>query len=142
AALHTLLTAAETQKEINALYPIRDFLQHRDFLKGLVLHDASSREYKNLFELSDEVAESLVVASIASNCIVHLHKPCLDPLLFITWAQKVLTELVNGVLSSIDWDSVYATLPVDIQDKIHASNESFQRGVGQFLGWPEEPLYF
>lgn len=142
AALHTLLTTAGTQREINALYPIRDSLQHRDFLKGLVLHDASPREYKNLFELSDEAAESLVVASIASNCIVRLHKPCLDPLLFITWARKVLAALVNGVLSSIDWDSVYTTLSLDIQDKIHASNESFQRGVSQFLGWPEEPLYF
>jgi len=56
--------------------------------------------------------------------------------------QEVTITLVNRVLSSIDWNSVCMTLPKDIQDKIRASNESYEQGFGQLLGWPEEPLYF
>lgn len=141
AALYEFLTALDTQRDINAFYPIRDSLQHREWLKGIQFSDGSE-DNKNIFELSNEAAESLRMASGASTCIVNLHKPCLDPLLFITWAQKVLIGLVNGVLSSIDWDSVCKTLLVDIQSKIHESNQGFERGVGYLLGWPTEPLYF
>jgi len=139
--LYTFLTAVDTQRDINAFYPIRDSLQHRELLRG-IQYGGSFREGKNLFELSDEAAKSLGTVPDASVCIVRLHKPCLDPLPFIAWAQKVLIGLVNGVLSSIDWDSVCETLPADIQRKIHESHQSFEQGVGQFLGWPMEPSYF
>ena len=66
----------------------------------------------------------------------------MDPLLFIIWAQGVLVNIVNSVLSSIDWNSICEGLPEDIQNKIHESNRSFEQGVGHLLGWPDEPWYF
>ena len=142
AALYEFLTAPDTQRDINVFYPIRDSLQHRELLKG-ILYSKDSEMEKNVFELSRETAESLKMISDALTYIVSWDPLCLlDPLPFIKWAQKVTITLVNRVLSSIDWDSFCATLPIDIQDKIHASNESFKQGVGQFLGWPKEPLYF
>ena len=62
--------------------------------------------------------------------------------LFIIWAQQVLIKIVDGVLSSIDWDSITHTLPAEIQDKIRESHQRFEQGVGTFLRWPEEPWYF
>ena len=140
-ALYEFLTALDTQRNIHAFYPLRDSLQHRELPIGVQLHE-SSEIGKNVFELCSETAEEIKKTSDALTFVIR-GTPCfLDPLLFIKCAQEVTITLVNRVLSSIDWDSVCATLPVDIQDKIHVSNESFQRGVGQFLGWPEEPLYF
>jgi len=141
AKLSAFLAAEDIQCEINAFYPIRNCLQHRELLKGLQ-YQVSSEDPRNLFELSDEAAQSLARASIPPNCVVRVHKSCLAPLLFITWSQKVLIKLVNSVLSYINWDSVCNTLPIDIQDKICASDEKFKQGVGHFLKWSEEPLYF
>lgn len=139
ADLHRLLTAEETQREINAFYPIRDSLIHRELLKGV--HYGLFPGGKNLFELSDEAVESLGTVSGTSTYIVRLHKPCLDPL-FVTWAQKMLIRLVNDVLSSMSWNSMCETLPADVQSEISESNREFEQGVGRFLGWQAEPLYF
>jgi len=141
ADLHEFLNRGDIQTSINAFYPIRDSLQHREFPIGIQFVKFPE-DAKNLFELTDEAVDSLKMVQEASNCIVNLQKPCLNPLPFITWAQEFLIVLVNSILSYINWDSVCATLPVDIQDKIHAMKESFEQGVGQYLGWREEPLYF
>lgn len=142
AKLHNMLTAEDTQRDITAFYPIRDSLQHRELLRG-IQYSNSSVNRKNVFELSNEAAETLRKISGASTYIIRWNEPCLlDPLLFITWAQRVLIGLVNGVLSSIDWDSACETLPSDIKSKIRESNQRFEQGVGKFLRWPEEPCYF
>ena len=141
AALYEFLTALDTQRDINAFYPLRDSLQHRELPTGTQLHEMSEIG-KNVFALYSETAEEL--NKICDSFIFIIRgNPCfLDPLPFIKWAQEVTITLVNHVLSSIDWDSVSVTLPKDIQDKIHASNESYEQGFGQLLGWSEEPLYF
>lgn len=141
ADLHAFLTTVDTQRDIKAFYPLRDSLQHRELPTGTQLHEMSEIG-KNVFALYSETAEEL--NKICDSLIFIIRgNPCfLDPLPFIKWAQEVTIMLVNRVLSSIDWDSVCTTLPIDIQDKIHASNESYEQGFGQLLGWPEEPLYF
>lgn len=141
ATLHTFLTSADTQRDINAFYPIRDSLQHRELPIGVRLSEFSGDE-KNVFEINSETFEGLKKISDSLTFIIRGNPCFLDPLQFIKWAQEVTITLVNRVLSSIDWDSVCVTLPKDIQDKIHASNENYEQGFGQLLGWPEEPLYF
>jgi len=140
-ALYEFLTAPDTQRDIRVFYPLRHSLVHRELPIGVQLHDSSEME-KNVFELNSETFEGLKKISDSLTFIIRGNPCFLDPLSFIKWAQEVTITLVNRVLSFIDWDSFCATLPIDIQDKIHASSESFERGVGQFLGWPEEPLYF
>ncbi len=101
-----------------------------------------SGDNKNVFELSNETVEELRKLS-NSLTFISSGNPCfLYPLPFIKWAQGVLIGLVNGVLSSIDWDSVCKTLSVDIQDKIHANNDIYEQFLASDWGWPEEPLYF
>ncbi len=141
ATLHTFLTSADTQKDINAVYSLRDPFQHREWLKGMGLSEFPGDE-KNVFELSNETAEELKKIPDSLTFITGGNPCFLNPLPFIKWAQEVTIRLVNRVLSSIDWDSVCMTLPIDIQDKIHASIEIYEQGLGQLLGWPEEPLYF
>ncbi|MDP2720243.1 MAG: hypothetical protein Q8P44_10570 [Dehalococcoidia bacterium] len=141
ASLYEFLAEADTQKDIKTFYPLRDSLQHRELPIGVQLHQISESG-KNVFELSIETAVELKKKSDVLNFIIRGNPCFLDPLPFIKWAQEVTITLVNRVLLSINWDSVSVTLPEDIQDKIHASNESYEQGFGQLLGWPEEPLYF
>lgn len=140
-ALYEFLTAMDTQMDINAFYPLRDSLVHRELPIGVQLHEGSEPE-KNVFEINSETYERLKKKSDALTFISRGNPCFLDPFPFTKWAQGVTITLVNRVFSSIDWDSVCATLPADIQDKIHASNENYEQGFGQLLGWPEEPLYF
>lgn len=139
--LHAFLTARNTQRDIKIFYPLRDSLVHRELPTGVQLQQ-DSEIGKNIFELNNEILEELKKISDSLTFIIGGNLGFLDPLSFIKWAQEVTITLVNHVLSSIDWDSFFATLPIDIQDKIHASNENFKQGVGHFLGWPKEPLYF
>lgn len=139
--LHAFLTRVDIQREINAFYPLRDSIKHRELLRGFS-YDAPPKNMKNLFEISDEAANCLNILPCASSCVVHIHKPSIDPFLFIQWAQKTIIELVNNILPLFDWDTVYNTLPKDIQDKIVKSDESFKQGVGKFLKFKMEPLYF
>jgi len=139
--LYEFLTALDTQRDINAFYPLRDSLVHRELPIGVQLHKSSEME-KNVFELNSETFEELKKISDSLTFIISGNPCFLDPFPFMKWAQEVAITLVNRVLSSIDWNSVCMTLPIDIQDKIHASNESYEQGFGRLLGWPEEPLYF
>jgi hypothetical protein len=142
AALYEFLTASDIRRDINAFYPIRDSLQHRELLRG-ILYSKGSEIQKNVFELSRETAESLKMISDAPTYIVSWDPFCLlDPLPFIKWAQEVTITLVNHILSSIDWNSVCETLPEDIRSKIRESDQLFKQGVWKFWGWPEEPWYF
>ena len=139
--LHAFLTAMDIQRDIKIFYPLRDSLVHRELPTGVHLQQ-NSEIGKNMFELNNEILEELKKISDSLTFVIGGNLGFLDPLSFIKWAQEVTITLVNRVLSSIDWDSFCTTLPIDIQDKIHASNESFKHGVGQFLRWPKEPLYF
>ncbi|MBA7592517.1 hypothetical protein ES708_34704 [subsurface metagenome] len=142
AILYEFLTAPDTQRDINIFYPLRDSLQHREFLRGIQYQEGSETN-KNVFELSRETADSLSMISDKLIYIIDLVEiRCLDPLPFIKWAQEVLVGLVNRVLSSIDWDAICLALPGDIQDKIRASDERFEQRFAQSLRLPEEPLYF
>jgi len=141
AALYEFLAGSDMQRDINIFYPLRDSLVHRELPTGVQLQQ-SSEIGKNVFELNSETFEELKKMSDSPTFIIKGNPPFLDPLPFIKWAQQVTITLVNRVLSSINWNLVCVTLPRDIQDEIHAGNENFERGVGKFLGWPAEPLYF
>lgn len=140
ASLYDFLSSESTQKQMDAFYPIRDSLQHRELFRVIQYSDATIHS-KSLIELSEEAAKKLIEEPAASSCIIS-HRPFLDPLLFTIWAQGVLVNIVNTVLSAIDWNKICKTLQNDIQDKIRESNQRFEQGVGHLLGWPDEPWYF
>ncbi|GAH86422.1 unnamed protein product, partial [marine sediment metagenome] len=120
--LHAFLTAKDTQRDIKIFYPLRDSLVHRELPTGVHLQQ-DSEIGKNVFELNNETLEELKKISDSLTFIIGGNLSFLNPLPFIKWAQEATITLVNRTLSFIDWDSFCATLPLDIQDKIHESNE-------------------
>lgn len=142
AALYEFLTAPNTQRDINTFYPLRDSLQHRELPKGVQFHHGMSETRKNVLELNNETFEEIKEASGSLPFIIRGNPCLLDPYPFIQWAQAVTIELVNRILSAIDWDSICMTLPKDLQDEIRTRNENYKQWFGQLFGWPQEPLYF
>ncbi len=139
--LHDFLVKEAIQGAIGIFYPIRDSLQHREFLNGTWFSE-SNENRRNIFEMSTETAESIKTFEGTSTFVINLHKPCLDPLPFTMWAQEILITIVNTVLSSIKWYSLYEQLPADAQEKIRSSSQHKEEGLAQSLGWSTEPLYF
>jgi hypothetical protein len=142
-SLFQYIAKKEIQNNINTFYPLRDSLQHRELLAGALLRQGSEPD-KNIFILTSETAEEFKKLGISPDFIEGIgSKFCfLDALSFVKWAQLSVTLIVNNVLSLIDWDSATKQLPKDVQDKIKASHKEHQKGLGQMLGWPKEPLYF
>ncbi len=138
--IFNLLSSPTTQAEIKMFYPLRDALQHREIFRG-ILYSGPTIDSKNLIELSDEVFYRLKHYSDDIS-VMFFHDRYLNSYLFIIWAQRVLIEIVNGVLSTIKWDLIVRTLPPNVQDKIRESQFRFEQGVGTFLRFPEEPWYF
>ncbi len=139
--LYEFLTATDTQSDIKTFYPLRNSFVHRELPTGVQLHDGTEPG-KNVFEINSETYGRLKRLSDSFTFISGSDPSLLVPFLFIKWAQEVTIRVVDSVVSSIDWDSICMALPLDIQDIIHANNESYEQGFGQLLGWPEEPLYF
>ena len=141
-SLYDSLLSESVQRQIGAFYPIRDSLQHRVLFQVVQFSDfRNSIHNKSVIELSEEASKLLIEEPTASNCIYSLGH-FMDPLLFITWAQGVLINIVDTVLSLIDWDSLYESLSQEIKDKIRQSDVQYEKGVGHLFGWPQEPWYF
>lgn len=141
-SLYDFLSLASVQRQIEAFYPIRDSLQHRELFQVVQFSDAShSIHNKSMIKLNEEASKKLIEEPTSSDCI-YPTRPFMDPLLFTIWAQGVLVNIVNSVLSLIDWDSRCEGLPEDIQNKIRESRRNLEQGVGNLLGWEEEPWYF
>ncbi len=132
--LYDFLSLDRVQRQIEAFYPIRDSLQHRELFQVVQFSDTShSIHNKSMIKLIEEPT--------ASDCI-YSHRSFMDPLLFIIWAQGVLINIVDTVLSLIDWNSISESLSLDIQNKIRESNAKYEQGGGHLLQLPEEPWYF
>lgn len=141
-SLYDSLLSESVQRQIGAFYPIRDSLQHRVFFQVVQFSDSrNSIHNKSVIELSEEASKLLIEEPTASNCIYSLGH-FMDPLLFITWAQGVLINIVDTVLSLIDWDSLYESLSQELKDRIRQSDVQYEKGVGHLFGWPQEPWYF
>lgn len=140
--LSEFLTSEPIQKNINIIYPLRDFLQHREFLSSTILQEIS-KPPQNFFEISSDCIKQILNSSPKLNFISCFGEiSLLSPLLFIEWAQNLMITIVNKVLSSLDWNVYYANLSPEIVSEIKSSHENLQLELWHLLNLPEEPLYF
>ncbi|XUX00123.1 MAG: hypothetical protein TUN42_09560 [Dehalogenimonas sp.] len=144
--LFEFLSSQPTQKQIQAFYPIRDSLQHRELPKGSRFHfgDPFKSPYSkvvNLFEIRVEAKNRLQSIPEASRCLIkYVIDDFLDPYEFIKWAQHSLVNIVNETLTRIDWEPVISDFPEESQKKIRESQNLCAQGAWQILGFHAEPI--
>lgn len=142
--LHDFLTLDHTQNIIKMFYPIRDSLQHRQFVRGMKF---SSNDYENnVFALPKHTVDIMrnITEDTKDYGLVFSHKDTFlfDAHIFTTKVTENFAYIVNNTLALIDWERIIASLPLDKVDQIRDSQQKIEEGLSRFLRLRETPLYF
>jgi len=144
--LHNYLTDSETQKKILLFYPLRDSLQHRQFIKGIHYRNMSNGCEKNLFRISLEAGNTIKNFSLDDTeyglQVLIEEQFYIDAHIFTLKALEIVSGIVNNTMRLIDWDHYTKVLSDEQKDSLYNSKKIFQSGLGKWLGWEAEPLYF
>ncbi|MBI5000852.1 MAG: hypothetical protein HZB92_04910 [Euryarchaeota archaeon] len=145
--LHDYLTDSATQNIIKMMYPIRDTLQHREFIGASHLQHVQNNFSKNVFSIPMEAVKQIKAISEGDGrdygFVFNDNKSCLvEPHLFITKIVENCAQIINNTLSLINWDRYLEVLSEDEIKKIRTSQKRFESGVGKSLGWGSEPICF
>lgn len=146
--LHDFLVSEHTQNLINLFYPIRDALQHRQFVKGMRYSDSEGFD-GNVFALPEDTL--LFVEKVTKDKkefgLVFQNKPigdfCLfDSHVFSMKAVETASYIVNNTLSLINWEGVLSALSEEKLANVKESLDKYKIGLEYFLGFGDEPPYF
>ncbi|MED3952603.1 hypothetical protein P4603_10935 [Priestia aryabhattai] len=133
------LMMQETQTQIKLFYPLRDTLQHRQFLRGIKYKNDNENIDKNLFIVPEGTVE--LISSLTNDIneygvIKVITDYYLDTHVFALKALQVVAEIVNTTLSLMELDKIKEVLEVTESIK----NEKAPLEV--LFDWDSEPIYF
>ena len=146
-ALYNYLLENKTRNFILSFYPIRDALQHRNFLDGFKILSggiSNNRFYidnqtiKLLFEVFDEQSD-LKKWGIHKT---HDDQYSIDCFYYTKEIFTRFSNFINNTLYLLNWEDYLNLLSEDSKTKIITSQEKFKNGFWQVLGFENEPLYF
>lgn len=143
--LYNFLTTDHTQNLIKMFYPIRDALQHRQFIKGMKFSDTDGYN-DNVFALPEFTVDIMkeITYDIKEYGFIFSHKDTFlfDSHIFASQTIKDIAFIVNHILALIDWEQMIESLPEENIEQIRVSQKKHEEGLYTFLGIREEPLYF
>lgn len=65
-----------------------------------------------------------------------------DSHVFASKATENFAYIVNNTLAIIDWEQIIVSLPEDKVEQIRESKKKYEKGLSNYIGIGEEPLYF
>lgn len=145
--LYEYLTNNIIQNKIKMVYPLRDTLQHREFMKGIHYLEKSSGYEKNLYRIPEKVVDCIKVFSKGNLKEFGImwrdgNLYYIEAYTFVSNLLNVVTEIINNVLVLIDWKEYLKILSTKELEALQQTNNKFNQGIGKFLGWCQEPIYF
>ncbi|MEC0090600.1 hypothetical protein [Paenibacillus macquariensis] len=144
--IYDYLTDVDTRNLIQLFYPLRDTLQHRSFLSGVRVKNNSKNIDKNLFAVPQKTVELIKNSSVTIDDFGIVENIgdsyYLDAHLFSYKAIQVVADIVNTNLSLIDLERILALLDEASILSLEQSNKDYENGLGAYLGWGSEPVYF
>jgi hypothetical protein len=145
AAVAARVADPAVQALVRVFYPIRDQLQHRQFLSGCLVFGGPWGVPKILFEFPEEVIPLLRAASAdgtGAEWGLRRDDAWVDPYAFITRALAALVTVHEAVLGAVDWPALVGALGEQARDAADGVIAQSRASLARFLGWPAEPLYF
>jgi hypothetical protein len=144
--LYQVLTAASFQTRLNLFYPVRNRLHHGVFINGVRVMGGTSDD-GDKFVLPQEaisLMEELDGADYRHRWGVtsRIDRNFVDPHRYVSRSVEIAASIVNEFLDAFDWEALIAKLPAEQAIQIRESLERYNTGLGHFLGWSAEPLYF
>lgn len=145
-AVAARVAGAQVQGILRIFYPVRDRLQHRQFLRGLLYLGGPWAAPKILFEFPEDAIQPIRDAStdrrgtewglgLASDAYV-------DPYAFLTRGIAAVAEVHEAIIGAVDWAALAGPTGDPVREKVDESLAHYERGLAAFLHWPAEPLYF
>lgn len=143
--LHAYLASARTQDQIRMFYPLRDRLQHREFVSGgLMVGGRHSARILIGVDLDAYSKLPLVAAAGPRESLGTAQRPgetWIDPHWFASAALEAIAEVVNGVLRRIDVTEYLTKLTPDKQRQLAEVLSHGPHDAGREL-WGSEPVFF
>jgi hypothetical protein len=139
------LADTEIQKLIRAFYPIRDRLQHRQFLLGVLHVGRPWTEPRILFDFSEAIQPLLLASSDGTgrDWGVQGSSPTyVDPYVFLSRGFKAAGSIHEEVLGAINWVTLLGPKGNTERDCADKSLERWHVSPAAFFKWPAAPLYF
>lgn len=145
--LYSYLIDNYTQNIIKMFYSIRNVLQHREYLDGKCIISGVNSHKNSVFSIPSCANKFIDLVSNGNKEDFGVESGLdgeyyIQPYLFVKKATEKFAEVVNATLSKIEWSEFLEMLTQEEVDKIYASKEKFENGIGKFLGWGVEPIYF
>lgn len=137
---------AALQQIFHVFYPLRDRLQHRQFLRGLLHVGGPWAVPRILFEFPPDAVEAIQRASADGACsewgLGLVGGPYVDPYAFLSRGLHAIATVHDAVLEAIAWPDLVGPPGHPVRDQIDESAAQYERSLARFLRWPSEPLYF
>jgi len=137
--LFKLLNNEDFITKLESFYPIRDALQHRNFLSGYTVHGGN--ETSHMIYLDPEAAKSIDDKYLRNFHDGNNETISISPRNLIEIMYERVISIVHQVYACIDWDYYKNKLPDEDKKKVIASTEKFKQGIGDFFDFPGNPMY-
>lgn len=135
------------QNYIHLLYPIRDSLVHRDFLKSVQYCNKDNKIEKNLIKIPKIVYEDLKKIAITKNnyldSFIVLDKIYyIEPYKFIEVMDDIFVRIVNNILREVDLSRITDKLSDKGKENFKQCIEKYESGLYEFFDLKIQPIYF
>ncbi len=124
---------------LESFYPIRDSLQHRNFLSGYTLHSGS--EISHMIYLDSESASSIDQQYLKKHNHANDEVISIAPKDLLEIMNYRVVTIINSVYECIDWNQYKDKLTNENKEKVRVSTEKFKKGVGHFFNFTGDPMY-
>ncbi len=143
--LADLISERRIQKMIESFYPIRDSLQHRNYLSSYTLQSGAEtsqmiyldRESSACLEAYVELEEIQHRIPDGSNSEYSVH-----PTKLIKYLIESFTHIITNYFEHLDWEKLKAELEADDRIILEETMEEFERDIDQYLLLGGKGMYF
>lgn len=145
-SLYSLLSREEYLYKIGEFYPIRDSLQHRNYLSGYTYIRSSESSHMIYLEttavkmLKEKIyiRESKEMDELGKDNI----KYSCNPKELIEYLMKSFISSISEIFEAISWGKLVEQLNEKDLKEYDTYLEKYGKGVEQFLDFPSESMYF
>jgi hypothetical protein len=134
------------QNLLRVFYPIRDSLQHRQFLRGLLYVGGPWGVPKILFEFPTDAVQPIRDASTDGSGtdwgLGRAGESYVDPYAFLSRAFSAVATVHEAILETPDWLAMVGQPGDPSRDELDRDLAPYRASLARFLRLPADPLYF
>jgi hypothetical protein len=137
-----IMENAPFYNKISQYYPIRDVLQHRNFLASGTLHGLGETSH---YIILDEEAYKKLFDKIKIKSQKQTDEQSTEysvaPKILLEYLFKELFEIINEIYKTVDWNVYKNELDANSLKSVENTMAKYNKGTGSLWGFHGEPMY-